>query len=369
MKNNTANTEIISLNTTWAGNTSCHDTSSQDDSHQTPAILAMPWLSYAMLCVAAFLGIPGNILVIAIYAKIGFSEVINISYFALGVSNTIEIIFITWNALCYIPGFVNSGVPFITREIVIPTGGATSEAFGATTFWITAYINLERCLCVVFPLKIKSIITRKRTIWIITILFLITVLPFLIIHFLIFQFDLQYDGERNQTLLRVSFANTSGADNLFNAAFLYRSVVLNFVPLVFTLVCSITLSVHMRKNALWRLRTTSQATGQGETNSSADLLARRKYASDMRVSKIVLTLAAASSVLGFLYALRSLLAVLLPAFKPVEIYGDEYKLISRQLLFLSEINSSVNVIIYYNMGSKFRQTFRRLFRLKNKNNT
>ncbi|KAK3788166.1 hypothetical protein RRG08_042860 [Elysia crispata] len=256
MKNNTANTEIISLNTTWAGNTSCHDTSSQDDSHQTPAILAMPWLSYAMLCVAAFLGIPGNILVIAIYAKIGFSE-----------------------------------------------------------------------------------------------------------------FDLQYDGERNQTLLRVSFANTSGADNLFNAAFLYRSVVLNFVPLVFTLVCSITLSVHMRKNALWRLRTTSQATGQGETNSSADLLARRKYASDMRVSKIVLTLAAASSVLGFLYALRSLLAVLLPGFKPVEIYGDEYKLISRQLLFLSEINSSVNVIIYYNMGSKFRQTFRRLFRLKNKNNT
>ncbi|KAK3740912.1 hypothetical protein RRG08_051065 [Elysia crispata] len=116
----------------------------------------MECISYAMITVA-FFGIIGNSLIMVTLIKIGFSTSINISFCALCVSDFLCVAALGWNAVCFIPAFGNSDLPFKPREVVIPTGGGLSDIFCGTTAWITAFISFERCLCVVFPMKIKTI--------------------------------------------------------------------------------------------------------------------------------------------------------------------------------------------------------------------
>ena len=138
--------------------------------------LLMEYISYAMICVSVF-GMAGNILIIITYIKIGFSESINISYCALGISDFLCVTFVTWNAICFIPAFSNWNTPFIPREFVIPTGGASTDIFCQTTAWITACISLERCLCVVCPFKVKTLVTRRRTLLIMITMSFVIVVP------------------------------------------------------------------------------------------------------------------------------------------------------------------------------------------------
>ena len=58
----------------------------------------MEYTSYVMICAAAF-GLARNVLIIITYTKIGFSDSINISYFALGISDILCVIFLSWNAI------------------------------------------------------------------------------------------------------------------------------------------------------------------------------------------------------------------------------------------------------------------------------
>ena len=367
MENSTSDCESFMANSSVVGNLSFETSSPEVNIRDNDFPLMMECISYVMICVALF-GLPGNILTIIIYVKIGLSESINISTCALGVSDILAVSFITWNAICFIPAFLQLDVRFIPSEIVVFTGGATSEMFGATTAWVTAYISCERCLCVVFPLKIRHIITRQRSVLIIITIFTINIVSSLTTYLTVYNFVVTYDVEKNKTVLGLKLTNSSEADALYNFNFVFSSVFMNLLPLAFILVFSITLVIHMKRNALWRLQAANETVNPTNINSS-DNRAQRKYMADMRVSKTVLTVSVASCILGFLYAVRSLMAAVVPGFQPMQTYGAEYKLSSRLLLLVSEINSSMNFAIYYKMGSKFRGTLRHLLRLKESGNT
>ncbi|GFR89590.1 hypothetical protein ElyMa_000797900 [Elysia marginata] len=163
--------------------------------------------------------------------------------------------------------------------------------------------------------------------------------------------------------------NTSESIVLYRFSNIYESLLYNVLPAILILVFSTTLVVHMKRHASWRLAASHQSANHNESISAHEQRAPRKYAADMRVSKTVLCIAAASCILGALYAMRSLLAVAIPGFQPMQAYGGEYGMVSRSLLLAAEINSSVNIIIYYRMGSKFRMTLKRLYRKKDTEST
>ncbi|GFR89589.1 chemosensory receptor B [Elysia marginata] len=363
-KNNFLDGECFMRNSVLVTNL-CFNETTKDDTPEKWYRNIMECISHAMLSISA-VGIPGNILVVIVYVKIGFSESINISYFALGISDTIALLFITWNALCYIPIFVKANLPFIPTEIVVITGGATNDCFSFITAWITTFISFQRCLCVMRPLKVKRIITHQRSLLCILTIFTINITITLGVYLNVYQFVPRLDEKRNRTQLGLTLVNTSESDFLYNFSFVYESLISKLLPLILILACSITLVVHMKRQASWRLAASHQASNQNGITAAHEQRAIRKYAADMRVSKTVLCIAVASCILGALNAVRSLLAVVIPGFRPMQAFKGEYRLVSRILLFVSGINSSVNVIIYYRMGSKFRRTLKRLFGLKEK---
>ena len=316
--------------------------------------------SYLMICVAVF-GFAGNILNVITYTKIGFQDSINISYVALGVSDLLCIICLLWNAMVYVPALSDvPDIPFIPREFGIPTGGYTSAMFLKTTAWITAFISLERCLCVVFPLKIKSIVSRRRTIAVITVIFILTVVPTGSILFYIYEFKFRFDAARNITLLRVGFRKTPLSNALSTVDFIYKLVLMNFNPFIIILICAIILAIQLNRSATWRIETLSKVTVTHSESQDKDGKVQKKLSKDLRVAKTVLAIAIAFLFPGTISTIKYMLALTWPAFHPVRDYGYYYRFSSRMEFLLSLINSSVNFIIYYKMGTKFRATVKNI---------
>ena len=321
----------------------------------------MEYTSYLIICIAAF-GMAGNVLILISYSKIGFSESINISYVALGISDILCITTLTWYAVCYIPAFATSNIPFIAREFSNPTGGSTSAIFIKTTAWITAFISLERCLCIVFPLRVKAIVKRNRTIVVIVTIFVLTVLPLASIVFYTYVFDFRFDAESNKTLLRVKYRKSQLSDFLTRVNYVYKLLFMNFTPFAIILVCAVVLTIHLNRSARWRLKNSSESTNTpaGGKPSSEDEKTQRKIPKEMRVVKTVLAIAITFIFTGTMSTVRYLIAMSWPEFHPVGDYAQLFGVIARLEFLLSLANSSVNFIIYYIMGTKFRSTVKQM---------
>ena len=313
----------------------------------------MECISYAMITVA-FFGIIGNSLIMVTLIKIGFSTSINISFCALCVSDFLCVAALGWNAVCFVPAFGNSDLPFKPREVVIPTGGGLSDIFCGTTAWITAFISFERCLCVVFPMKIKTIVSPGRALFIVVTIFFITIFPLTYITFYLYLFEKKFDKKKNRSLIGVEYRNSYIADTLNHVNFMYKMICINSIPLAIILVCSIALAVSLKKSVTWREK---QSSTNRETLQNSS---RRKSSKDTRVAKTVLAIAMAFILLGGLTTLRHLASVTWPEFRVIGAYSRSYRSVARLTFLFSLINSSVNFLIYYNTGSKFRHTVKQM---------
>ena len=323
--------------------------------------LFLETISYIIIPFCAS-GIFGNILVVITYSKMGFSDSINISYSALAITDILGLLFLTWTAICFIPALSNSDIPFVANHLVNPTGGAIYDIFNGIAAWVTAYISLERCLCVVFPLKIKIIVTRKKTLFVILTIYAFIGVPLLCANFLLHQFESIFDPERNRTVVTVKYHHDSVGNALYSFVYFYKFAISNLTSLVIILICSSVLAIHLRRSASFRLKASAQPTNQMGSSLSCDHRTRRKYLSDMRVSKIVLTIASVSILLGCLNATRTLTAVLWPDFRPTRDYSDIFRFVSKLISLLYLVNTNVNLFIYYKMGTKFRRTLRQILR-------
>ena len=102
----------------------------------------------------AVLGGFTNTINIVVFWMLGFSYVSNISLFALSVSDLVILFFLEAQAICHnhfhpletiwsCPDFV---------KLIFPV----SYSCLAISSWITAVISVERCCCILFPLKVGS---------------------------------------------------------------------------------------------------------------------------------------------------------------------------------------------------------------------
>ena len=105
----------------------------------------------ALSCPVSVLGVFTYIVNIIVYSKMGFSESFNIHFLTLSCYDLLVSIFSFLTKLFYsrfvsFPMFTVDGIAFL---LFIPLCGSTM---------MTALISMERCICVVFPLKVKNLI-------------------------------------------------------------------------------------------------------------------------------------------------------------------------------------------------------------------
>ncbi|GFR63546.1 chemosensory receptor B [Elysia marginata] len=232
--------------------------------------------------------------------------------------------------------------------------------FCRVTCLITVFITVERCLCFVIPLRVKSLLTPTRSAIIVMAIFILMLLT-LALPYSALRLDWRWDPIRNRSMIGTVHAIQDSAKLM--QARIKINLTLQVVSLLALVVSNIALAISVHKQVKWRARTTAIASHQNQTamhrRSSEPTTYRNK-----RLARMIQFL---SLVLFVTYGISTLLyviSVVLPEFGFYGQYNNEFRSSWMVAITAQALNSSVNILFYYRMNTRFRNTFNKMFRKK-----
>lgn len=212
---------------------------------------------------------------------------------------------------------------------------------------ITAFITIERCMCVTMPLKVKNIITRDRTKIIISFIFLVTIaifIPECYVNKLVWIF---HSPSNTSKLILV---HTEDREVIETVTFIIHSVFMSSICMLAVLICTIILVIKLSSTAKWRKTASSHS-------DKVDVTAVR----DRKVVKMVGLLAVIFIVCVLPGTILFLVMAYDTEFSFVGKYQNSFFVVWCVSFVLETINSSVNIIVYILMSSKFKVTLVTMF--------
>ena len=303
-----------------------------------------------------------NIVTIIVYSRLGFSDSTNISLTALAISDLGIAVTVVISAVGMIlPAIFD--VPF-TNSIFLTTSSYPHILLSRISAMITTYLSIERYFCVLLPLKIKTVITSKRTLVVMVIIFGITfsLYPNSLVRFGI---GWTFDFKRNRTVLSAIPTTDPIVLRLHNVTILFVSIILPFVTFLSVVLCTILLSVSLKKSKLWRDANRCTPSNPATETRSGESLRKsttpKHPSKEARAVKMVITIATVFIVTSIPSCVHIFAVMLVPGFTAVGRYYRIFDICMFCFFSMNAINSGANVIIYYKMSYKFRSSVLALF--------
>ncbi|GFO37452.1 chemosensory receptor a [Plakobranchus ocellatus] len=314
------------------------------------------------------LGLITNSLNVAVFIKMGLKETTNISMLSLAVSDFLSCLLGLWTYLCYIPEFRNiPNLPFEPTEVSSETGSSPRPYVTRTGALITAFITLERCLCVVLPMKVKRIITIPVTRITMIVIYAITLIPF-IAHPLYTTLGWKYYPHLNKTLIGAIPTNDAIAPTFL----LMNNFLVGFIFLLFAIivifVCTLFLVITLAKSLRWR----DSMRKQTQTHGSSGQASSQKFSEPRKENRLIKMVVVIATLFIICHLPGTILIFLVPVVDKYleENFNDPFLILQVSFIFAFElVNNSVNFFVYYLIGTKFRFTFRQMVGLKDKKST
>lgn len=303
-------------------------------------------VNFVFICsIICVLGVGANIVNIIVYFKQGFANSVNISFFGLAISDLCCLLTLLWLCFCANPFIINSGVPWVYTDLMYITAAWPHMAFGRITSYITVFVSAERCLCITVPLKVKEMITPRRTTLTVSFIYILNIFP-LVPEFVTSYLDFKFFPETNKTLLVIYF--TSNRESVAGLVYLLSAFtgMLSFLGVI---VVTVILIVKLTQISKWRKEATSGSVHAGLVST--------------REKKTVKMVAIIALILIVCYSPGS--AVGLATFVEVELslrgrYVDMAISMWSIAFIFQAINSSINILLYYKMSTKYRETLHEL---------
>ncbi|KAK0041088.1 neuropeptides capa receptor [Biomphalaria pfeifferi] len=300
-------------------------------------------INYAIVCGSLVIfGFFSNIINIIIFLRQGLKTTMNISFFGVAISDLCNIICCAIWAFFLNPLVENADWPIITREFEYLISGWPYVYFSRTTTLITAFVTAERCLCITFPHQVKDIITPKRAaIVVISIFFCL--MPALIPEYATSYIGWKYYPLKNETRLGLIF--TENRKSMEGLVFMMNAAL---GVLSYLLVISFTLLL------IWKLKHISK---WRRRNHQIEMALLR----DKRAMKMVILIAAVLIVCSFPSITLSIVAFIDHDFSVLGLQSNLFFAMWSFAFASGAVFSSVNIILYYKMSSRYRKSFTELF--------
>ncbi|GFO10467.1 chemosensory receptor a [Plakobranchus ocellatus] len=307
-----------------------------------------------------------NSLSVAVFVKLGFSEPSNISLTALAICDFTLAMLLTWSNLCFWLTYHNVPLPFHGANVSFLTGGDHWAFLSSTVAWITAFISFERCLCILFPLKVRRLITPRGTFVAMLIIILLTFCPSFFMY-IRYKFVWEFNPYQNVTILNTIPVNSEFVILFEKIYLVIYGVIQPLLAFLIVLICTVLLVVQLRKISFWRLSVTS---AKRQRVQPEEYPAGSSSASGARISpkeeSLVRKVVAIAIIFIVSYTPICIMIICYVALDEYNAFGVYRRLfvVSAYITSLGQpISGSVNILIYYKMASKFRSVFRRLVRL------
>ncbi|GFN83237.1 chemosensory receptor a [Plakobranchus ocellatus] len=210
-------------------------------------ILFVIFVQVIQLIFASF-GILSNMVNIIVYIKMGFSETSSITLTALSLADLITELWLLLMAASVRIGHSSFTVIPLSVTIMYMLSTANNAVLGYGS-WITAIISVERCLCIVIPMKVKSIFTVRR-------------ISILLIIVFVLQFSCIIPTYSTMKLAYVQspFTNQSSLAIILSEYGFYIETItmfaafniLSVICFSIVVICTIFLVVKLNQSARWR---------------------------------------------------------------------------------------------------------------------
>ncbi|XP_005109644.1 melatonin receptor type 1A-like [Aplysia californica] len=297
-------------------------------------------LLYGVRPTAIVLGLFSNSLNILVFYKMGLKDSVNISFFALSLSDGTYLTLSSVSAVCDILFLANLGrhVTWIIHpSVILLFIYWYAVIFYDTSMLITVFIALVRCCCVAIPLKFKGVFTRSRTvvcIVVITVSTVLTRIPTLITQ----EIVAQYDVINNRTVYRLRY--TADRPQAIELNDIMNRTAIWWIAITTMFVCVVVLATKLRAASKFR--------------KSHDRGATSQTSRDDRVVKMVILVTVLFLVLSLPFMLYSAVRRLVPKFNEVKGYTKLFSLVTMVTWALAYLNAALNAVVYYNTNSRYK---------------
>uniref|UniRef100_A0A2C9LKZ9 G-protein coupled receptors family 1 profile domain-containing protein n=1 Tax=Biomphalaria glabrata TaxID=6526 RepID=A0A2C9LKZ9_BIOGL len=284
----------------------------------------------SVLCtLIGLMGLVANVINMVVFVRQGLNTSMNISFFSIAISDITRILLVEWANICFNP-YVEKLDPSIVFDYVFYlTGGWPVSCACRITLHISLYITIERCLCIVFPLKIKKLITITRTKLVIVFIYFANILTF-VPEYMTVYLGWVYDVRRNSTVFSIGFRENYRQQT--KGIIFLLHVVLIVIGLLCIIVMTTVLVLQLRRKRKWRMK-----------NSSSDLSKTSLSTRDRKAAVLVIAVATAVAICYIPIASLSLATVFVPDFY----IGGKY------FLYFKESWSIVKVMAEMNRSNIF----------------
>ena len=316
--------------------------------------------------VAASVATTANIITILVYRRLGFTDPTTISLTALAVSD-LGVAVTTFNCVLSVLLPTIPGAPF-TMDIFMIFAATPHVLFTRSSALITTYLSVERFLCVYVPLKVKRIITRKRTLVAMVIIF---VAAFFLMPIIYFRYPIgwEFNPETNQTVLGALYVSDRIIHISFSVYQVYVSLCLPIFTFFTVLINTTLLAISLQKSKAWRDANKSQSTIQNTVEKGGNSVSTSSTPSstskETRAVQMVIGITTVFIISSIPSSIHMIFVLAVPGFDLNGRYAKLFALTGMMFLFVDCINCSANVCIYYIMSSKFRYAMLALFKKRN----
>lgn len=329
-------------------------------------------LEYAaeMGTILSFLGVVANIIIIRTFVAMGISDGVIVSFLSLAIFD-----------LTYLIAGVSLGITVtlyvaeLRSPIMFPI-----QPFGLSIYFTnimilvnvanvltTTFLAVARSMCVVRPLQFKNTFTRKRAI-IFMVMFAASAIA--IYSPILANMGMSNKFDRLTNKSRPVWWGSPARESVKEAVWLFTEVILPLTTQITVVICVIIMTVSLK--AASRFRQSSTAVSRKvivkvtktqncldkemATTGTANTVALKRNNKEVRVVQQVVFISVVYIVCSMPKLLISLVSMCEPDFAIGKRYTFLYMSLNGIRTHFEQLNSAVNLLIYYRYNTKFRST-------------
>ena len=302
-------------------------------------------------------GIVGNVLTLVVFVKLGIRKTIHTSYAALAVSDLCSVIatmiYGIWTSFSTEDVLQRHRLKANADMISIVFAVTPNLAFFRTTALITAWVSIARCISVVCPIRAKGMLTRRVSVAALVACFLLGCGPLACLYPGL-SLDWQFDPHSNYTNLEITFDGESLATWIASALYGFVYPVLSWITVA---VCTALLVLKVRQSARFKILNSSAAPRPGTGHNQMST-------KELRLTKTVLAVAGVFVLLTLPLTVQSISVLIVKGYSPQGPLRYLFQISMLVCLLLSELNSTVNIVVFTVLGFKFRSVLIKMFSFK-----
>jgi hypothetical protein len=293
-------------------------------------------------------GVVLNVINMVVFSRQGLRDRVTKCLMVLTVTDTCYLISLfTYRAYAIASLFSKSMGEWWRVSIFVMVG--VYNVFADCSVCITMLIAVERCVCVLLPLKVKALMSTRNAV--LYALVVVVCVPANLLFCFKYRVVTYPDPLTNATRYAAALTTLSLRYPFITKMHDYVNVLVPFTSFTVVIASTILISVRMRRVLSWR---------QTSANVSSSTVTSQKERREAAVTRMLTTLCVLFTACLVPYVVSALLRLAVPDYNPEGRYSNTLLATTGLMHVFFSSNASINFVVYVTRSSKFKATLARM---------